>query len=94
MHTVPRGEFDLYMNILGPQFVNANQDLESRQYYVLEKYSETTLRGFAEQNELKLGKVAQPIRAALTGKAVSPGVFDVLNVLGKSESIERIKDQL
>ena len=39
MHTIPRGEFDLYMNILGSKFVNANQYLESRQYYVLEKYS-------------------------------------------------------
>ena len=55
---------------------------------------ETTIRNFSEQKELKLGKVAQPLRAALTGRAVSPGVFDVLNVLGRVESLARIKDQL
>ena len=41
----------------------------------------------------KLGKVAQPLRGALTGKATSPGIFDVLDVLGRAESLARIKDQ-
>jgi len=48
---------------------------------------------FAEAQGLKLGKIAQPLRAALTGRSVSPGVFDVLAVLGKRESLARIKDQ-
>ncbi|MEM8652565.1 MAG: glutamate--tRNA ligase [Pseudomonadota bacterium] len=55
---------------------------------------EEVIRGFAESKDLKLGKVAPPLRAALTGKAASPGAFDVLNVLGKSESVARLKDQL
>lgn len=53
---------------------------------------EAAVRTFAEQNDLKLGKVAQPLRAALTGRAVSPPVFDVMSVLGKAESIARLED--
>ena len=49
-------------------------------------------RHFAEQNGLKLGAVAQPLRAALTGRSTSPGIFDVLVVLGREESLARIRD--
>ena len=42
----------------------------------------------------KLGKVAQPLRAALTGRSTSPGIFDVLEVLGREESLARIRDQV
>ncbi|MEM7067400.1 MAG: glutamate--tRNA ligase [Pseudomonadota bacterium] len=52
------------------------------------------IKGFAAEKELKLGQVAQPIRAALTGKATSPGAFDVLNIFGKSESLARMHEQL
>ncbi|KAA6205876.1 MAG: glutamate--tRNA ligase [Candidatus Tokpelaia sp.] len=52
------------------------------------------LQDFAEAKAVKLGRWAQPLRAALTGRAVSPGVFDVLAVLGKPESLARIKDQI
>jgi glutamyl-tRNA synthetase len=52
------------------------------------------VRVYAEQKALKLGKVAQPLRAALTGRATSPGVFDVLEVLGHDESLARIQDQI
>ena len=55
---------------------------------------ETAIRTFADDKELKLGKVAQPLRAALTGRTTSPGVFDVLDVLGREESLGRINDQL
>ncbi|MEX0956021.1 MAG: glutamate--tRNA ligase [Rhizobiaceae bacterium] len=55
---------------------------------------EGIVRDHAEQTGLKLGKVAQPLRAALTGRATSPGVFDVLVVLGKDESVGRIRDQI
>ncbi|MCP1199338.1 glutamate--tRNA ligase [Notoacmeibacter sp. MSK16QG-6] len=54
---------------------------------------EQAVRDFAEQKELKLGKVAQPLRAALTGRAVSPGVFDVMLVLGREETLGRLSDQ-
>ncbi len=51
------------------------------------------VRNFAEHNGLKLGAVAQPLRAALTGRSTSPGIFDVLVVLGKAESLGRLADQ-
>lgn len=50
-------------------------------------------RAYAEQSALKLGAVAQPLRAALTGRTTSPGIFDVLVVLGRAESLGRIGDQ-
>jgi len=55
---------------------------------------DAAVRAHAETVGLKLGKVAQPLRAALTGRATSPGVFDVLFVLGREESLARIKDQI
>ena len=56
--------------------------------------TEAKIREFAEQSGVKLGAVAQPLRAALTGKTTSPGVFDVLAVLGRDESLARISDQI
>jgi glutamyl-tRNA synthetase len=53
---------------------------------------EAAVRGFAEAQGLKLGQVAQPLRAALTGRATSPGLFDVMVVLGRDESFARIGD--
>ncbi|RUM99376.1 glutamate--tRNA ligase [Pseudaminobacter arsenicus] len=55
---------------------------------------EAAIREFANENGLKLGAVAQPLRVALTGKTTSPGVFDVLAVLGRDESLGRIADQI
>ena len=43
---------------------------------------------------MKLGKLAQPLRAALTGRTTSPGIFDVLVLLGQDESLARIADQM
>ena len=54
---------------------------------------ESALRSYAEKAGLGLGKVAQPLRAALTGRTTSPGIFDVLLVLGREESLARIRDQ-
>ena len=54
---------------------------------------EAVVRDYAEKEGLKLGKVAQPLRAALTGRTTSPGVFDVLEVLGREESLARLADQ-
>jgi glutamyl-tRNA synthetase len=55
--------------------------------------AEQAVRSFAERKGAKLGSVAQPLRAALTGRTTSPGIFDVLAVLGKSESLARLRDQ-
>jgi glutamyl-tRNA synthetase len=55
--------------------------------------TEAAIRSFAERRTLKLGAVAQPLRAALTGRTTSPGIFDVLAVLGKTECLARIADQ-
>lgn len=55
--------------------------------------TEAALRAFAEENALKLGAVAQPLRAALTGRTTSPGIFEVLDVLGRQESLGRLRDQ-
>jgi glutamyl-tRNA synthetase len=52
-----------------------------------------TARVLAEQAGIKLSAVAQPLRAALTGRATSPGIFEVMQVLGKDESLARIRDQ-
>jgi glutamyl-tRNA synthetase len=54
---------------------------------------EAEVRGFAQARGVKLGQIAQPLRAALTGKSVSPPVFDVMAVLGREEALARIGDQ-
>ncbi len=56
--------------------------------------TEQAVRTFAERKGAKLGAVAQPLRAALTGRTTSPGIFEVLVVLGKAESLARIADQI
>jgi glutamyl-tRNA synthetase len=55
--------------------------------------TEQAVRAFAERRGIKLGGVAQPLRAALTGRTTSPPIFDVLAVLGKNESLSRLQDQ-
>src|SRR4051812_17259177 len=77
-----------------------NRELISRVRQALEavepwtaETTEAALRAFAEANQLKLGAVAQPLRAALTGRSTSPGIFDVLTVLGKAECLARLADQ-
>ena len=51
------------------------------------------IRAVADAQGVKLGKLAQPLRAALTGRTTSPGIFDVLALLGQCESLDRIRDQ-
>lgn len=53
---------------------------------------EQRLRDFAAANGVKLGAVAQPLRAALTGTTASPGIFEVMEVLGRDEALGRIAD--
>jgi glutamyl-tRNA synthetase len=55
--------------------------------------TEQVVRAFAERNGVKLGGVAQPLRAALTGRTTSLPIFDVLALLGKTESLARLQDQ-
>jgi glutamyl-tRNA synthetase len=55
--------------------------------------AEAAVRAYAEETGTKLGQVAQPLRAALTGRGTSPGIFDVLEVLGRDESLSRLRDQ-
>ncbi|WP_439574873.1 glutamate--tRNA ligase [Phreatobacter sp.] len=55
--------------------------------------ADAAVRSEAEARGIKLGALAQPLRAALTGRTTSPGIFDVLDVLGREESLARIADQ-
>jgi glutamyl-tRNA synthetase len=56
--------------------------------------TEQAVREVAEAEGVKLGMVAQPLRAALTGRATSPGIFDVLALLGREESLARVADAM
>ena len=53
---------------------------------------ESLFRGVAERREIKLVKVAQPVRVALTGCTVSPGLFEVIDILGKAQTIKRLEE--
>jgi glutamyl-tRNA synthetase len=55
---------------------------------------EAAIRDVAERSGVKLGKLAQPLRVALTGRTTSPGIFDVLALLGRDESLARVADQM
>jgi glutamyl-tRNA synthetase len=55
--------------------------------------TEAAVRDYALEQGAKLGQIAQPLRAATTGRATSPGIFDVLGVLGREESLGRLADQ-
>ena len=54
---------------------------------------DAAMRGLAEKLGLKLGKVAQPLRVALTGRTISPGIFEVMVLIGKDETLARLADQ-
>jgi len=55
---------------------------------------ENAVRAHAESAGIKLGQAAQPLRAALTGRAVSPGIFEVMEILGRDETLARLDDVL
>jgi glutamyl-tRNA synthetase len=67
--------------------------LESLSDWTAESIEEAIRKAAADAG-LKLGQLAQPLRAALTGRGTSPGLFDVMTVLGREESLARISDQL
>jgi len=52
------------------------------------------VREFGDENSIKLGKIAQPLRVALTGRVVSAGIFEIMAILGKDESLKRFQDQV
>jgi glutamyl-tRNA synthetase len=59
-----------------------------------QKEVESVFSGFLEEKQIKLGKIAQPLRVALTGKTASPGLFEVMEVLGKEKVLRRLKDAI
>ena len=69
-------------------FVNFDQVYD----WVVNNYE--MLGDFAEAEGLKLGAVAQPLRAAMTGRSVSPSVFNVMETLGREESLARLNDAI
>ena len=54
--------------------------------------AESAVRSYAESQNIKLGQAAQPLRAALTGRSTSPGLFDVMAVVGRDECLARLRD--
>ena len=79
---------------LKPPAVEALQPLID-QIDKLEDFSEenleTAFKAVMDQTGLKLGKIAQPVRVALTGKTASPGIFEVTAILGKDKVISRLQ---
>ena len=59
-----------------------------------ESHLEEVLRTYADTNDIKLGKIAQVLRAGLTGSHISPSMFEVMDVLGKEESLNRLQDRI
>jgi glutamyl-tRNA synthetase len=70
----------------------------TRQLESLDKFSsenvEAVFKEVTEKAEMKLGKLAQPVRAALTGKKESPGIYDVVILLGRERTLNRLKDSI
>jgi glutamyl-tRNA synthetase len=52
---------------------------------------ENAFKNVMEKTGLKLGKIAQPVRVALTGKTASPGIFEIIEIIGKDKVISRLK---
>lgn len=88
-----KGGRDLIRDFLNPQSTHKLQErlMDTGLEWKQDKL-EAIAREYAEKTGLKLGAVAQPLRAALSGKTVSPGVFEVMEILGKEESLGRLKD--
>lgn len=76
----------------GPELMAAiRETLEAASQWTASALEEA-MRRFAEEKGLKLGKVAQPLRAALAGSTVSPPIFEVAEIIGRSETLARIAD--
>lgn len=68
-------------------------ELESLATWEIEAL-EAQIRSFSDSQSLKMGKIAQPLRAMLTGSTISPGIFDVLFSLGQEETLARLRDNI
>lgn len=68
-------------------------ELESLATWEIEAL-EAQIRSFSDSHSLKMGKIAQPLRAMLTGSTISPGIFDVLFSLGQEETLARLRDNI
>ena len=72
-----------------PYLLELKEALES-----LDDFSPTAIepifKSIAEKNNIKLGNIAQPVRVAMTGKTESPGIFEVLEILGKGKTLKRL----
>ena len=79
LDTVSRG----ILHELTPQLQNASWSRDEL---------EANVAAVASAHGLGLGKIAAPLRAALAGRSVSPSVFDMMLVLGREETIARLKD--
>ena len=55
---------------------------------------EAVIKAYMDDNELKMGKLAPAFRASLVGSSQSPGIFDVLALLGKNEALQRLNDKI
>ncbi|MCK4847231.1 MAG: glutamate--tRNA ligase, partial [Deltaproteobacteria bacterium] len=55
---------------------------------------ESAFQGLLDKFELKLGKLAQPVRVALTGTSVSPGIFETIEAMGKDMTIDRLTEAI
>ena len=75
------------------RLARVSQALRGENNWTIEALEATT-KALAEELGLGLGKLAQPMRAALTGTTTSPGIFDVLVLLGRDEAMGRIDDQI
>ena len=75
-------------NILG-HLEEIKARLERLDYFTLEGLEEL-FKAFLEERQIKLGKIAQPLRIALTGKTISPGIFEIMVVLGKEKVLDRL----
>jgi len=68
------------------------------QLEALDEFNETDLenafKAVMEKTGLKLGKIAQPVRLALTGRTASPGIFEIIEIIGKDKVLSRIKDAI
>ena len=66
------------------------------QLEALDEFKETDLENafkvVMEKTGLKLGKIAQPVRLALTGKTASPGIFEIIEIIGKNKVLSRLRD--
>ncbi len=89
----PKGERKFLKPAMIPLFSQIIECLEALDNFE-ESRVETCFKAVMERNQIKLGKIAQPVRVALTGKTVSPGLFEVMEVLGKERTISRLRNAL